>query len=264
MVILMLGAIHLENSTVLPKRPVGRPNAAANARYEEGLQHFCTLITQLREDIGFAPSVRGWCYVLEEHGLGKGEFPQAEYVIRHSRRNGLLPLNIVAEDDARAFEGLEDLDYDDPKKEADYWINYLKRVPERYTPFSFWEHQDVYIQMMVEKIDLKTLFEPVCREFKVPIANTRGWPDLHQIAAAMQRFAEWEAEGKQCVLLYCGDHDVAGLQISEKLIEAMARLANVVGWSPDDLRLNVTTIVMAVLLVGKGPCRCWFAVRQSR
>ena len=29
---------------------------------------------------------------------------------------------------------------------------------ERFTPFSFWNDLDVYVQMTVEKIDLKSLF----------------------------------------------------------------------------------------------------------
>jgi hypothetical protein len=40
-----------------------------------------------------------------------------------------------------------------------------------------------------------------------------------------------EAEGKHCVLLYCGDHDPGGLNISEFLRSNMADLAVAVDWN---------------------------------
>ena len=54
----------------------------------------------------------------------------------------------------------------------------------------------------------------------------------------MRRFAEHEGEGRQCVLLYCGDHDPAGLQISQTLRSNLEELADAVGWHPDDLTID--------------------------
>jgi hypothetical protein len=84
----------------------------------------------------------------------------------------------------------------------------------RYTPFGFWDDLDVYVEVAVEKLDLRNLFEPVCAEFFVPITNFKGWSDLNSRAAIMRRFAEHERSGRQCVLLLCGDHDPGGLAIT--------------------------------------------------
>jgi hypothetical protein len=92
--------------------------------------------------------------------------------------------------------------------------------------------------MMVEKIDLKTLFSPVCSQFLIPIANSKGWSDINSRADMMRRFAEHEAAGRQCVLLYCGDHDPVGLTISETLRSNMADLSGAVGWSPVNLIID--------------------------
>lgn len=51
----------------------------------------------------------------------------------------------------------------------------------------------------------------------------------------MQRFAEWESKGRQCVLLYCGDHDPAGLNIARLLHINLAEIAMAVGRSPNNL-----------------------------
>jgi len=89
--------------------------------------------------------------------------------------------------------------------------------------------------MLVEKIDLKSLFDPVCAKYNVPLANARGNADINSRAAMMRRFAEHEAEGRQCVLLYAGDHDPAGLRISDFLHKNLADLSQAVSWSPDNL-----------------------------
>ena len=48
----------------------------------------------------------------------------------------------------------------------------------------------------------------------------------------MRRFADHERAGRQCVLLYCGDHDPGGLNISDFLRGNLADLECAVGWSP--------------------------------
>jgi hypothetical protein len=92
--------------------------------------------------------------------------------------------------------------------------------------------------MLVEKVDLKSLFAPICAEFSIAIANGRGWSDIHSRVAMMARFRHWEERGKRCVLLYCGDHDPTGLNISTFLRSNMADLASAVGWWPDDLVID--------------------------
>lgn len=51
----------------------------------------------------------------------------------------------------------------------------------------------------------------------------------------MQRFAEHEAAGRQCVLLYCGDHDPGGLHISDSFRKNLEDMSGAVGWHPNNL-----------------------------
>jgi hypothetical protein len=222
-------------SIVLPHRGRGRHSQVAQAQYEDALLAFCAAIIQIRSTIDFDISARGWCYILENHGLLKGEFDRAQALITDCRKQGRLPLNIVAEDGARSFLNLEDLDDNDPVNCADAAINYLSQAHQFYTPISFWDGQEYYLEMLVEKIDLKGLFANVCSAFNIPIANARGWSDLNSRAAMMRRFAEHEAEGRRPVLLYCGDHDPMGLSISDFLRSNLADLSAAVGWTPENL-----------------------------
>ena len=58
----------------------------------------------------FPVGSRGWCYILERHGLRKGDFDAAEKLITDCRKSGELPLDICAEDCSRETIGIEKID----------------------------------------------------------------------------------------------------------------------------------------------------------
>jgi hypothetical protein len=86
----------------------------------------------------FPISSRGWCYVLEEHGLPNGDFDAPQSLINECRKSGELPLDICAEDEGRAASNLEDLDADDPAAFAQAVSDYVQKAHRHYAPISFW------------------------------------------------------------------------------------------------------------------------------
>ncbi|MBA7710635.1 hypothetical protein ES703_119580 [subsurface metagenome] len=98
--------------------------------------------------------------------------------------------------------------------------------------------------MVVEKIDIKTLFEPVCQIFHIPIATSKGWSSKLQRGEYARRFKMAEGMGLECVLLYCGDHDPDGLRISDALRSNLDDLVDirwsdgVTGYDPIDLNID--------------------------
>lgn len=217
-------------SMILPSLPRGRPSPSARAAYDQDLREFRDLILEIKSTLDFQVSSRGWCYILEEHGLSKGEFDQAQALIAECRRQRLLPMEIVAEDGARAFDNLERLDTDDAADFAEAIVGSIRYQHQYYTPVSFWEGQDVYLEMLVEKIDLKSLFGSICAAYHIPIANARGWSDLNTRWAMLERIRAHAAAGRHCVILYCGDHDPAGLSISDSLRKNLSDLLSHSEW----------------------------------
>jgi hypothetical protein len=218
------------SAITLPSLPRGRPTPSGKAAYDAGVQVFCDEILKIRSRLDFEVSSRGWCYILEEHGLSKGDFDDAQELIAECRRQRLLPMDVVAEDGARSFDNLDDLDDVTPEEEAGRIAGSIRWRHLYYTPFSFWDDQDVYLEMLVEKIDLKSLFKQICSRFYIPIANARGWSDLNTRWAMLERIRARAAEGKRCVVLYCGDHDPAGLNISNALRKNFAELLTHAEW----------------------------------
>jgi hypothetical protein len=223
---------------LLPKRQKGRQSARAEALYNLQVARFCDRMRQIRSTMDFEVGSRGWCYILEEIGLGKGDFAAAQSFISGARKSGLLPIDICAPDESREVTFWEELTDETSEEHAQDWIDTLSKAHERYTPISFWDYQDYYLEVVVEKIDLKTLFSPVCEEYRVPIANACGWVDINQRAGIMQRFKRWEDAGKQCILLYCGDHDPAGLNISDSFMALFEEMQGAVGWNPGRLIID--------------------------
>ena len=114
----------------------------------------------------FEVGSRGWAYLLEGEGvITKGEFDDAERLIVRCRKEGLLPLDICAEVGKRAAEGVDELDYQDIEAEANAIVNYINNAHLYYQPLSFWEDLDVYVEMAVEKSDLKSLFSRITTNF---------------------------------------------------------------------------------------------------
>lgn len=219
--------------------PVGYGN-----KRKEMMRAFANALIDICNSIGFKISSRGWCYQLEGYGLlTKDQFNRVESIINACRRRGYLPIDFVAEEDARQFSGVEIPTDVSPEQ---YLKKYLEAALdcENYFVPEWWEGERYYAQMIVEKVDLKTLFEPVCKEYHIPIATTKGWSSMSQRAEYSRRFKEAEDNGLGCVLLYCGDHDPDGLRISDFLRKNLWDLANVRwndgvrGYAPTNLAIE--------------------------
>jgi hypothetical protein len=221
--------------SLLPRLPPHRPSVTVKAAYQDRVKAFCKKILEVRSRLDFDVGSRGWAYVLEgDRLIDKDEIDAAQDLINACRKSGDLPLDICSEDDKRAAENLEDIDPDPQERAADLF-DYIETAEKYYTPFSFWDDLDTYVQVGTEKSNIKNLFSKVCAEFYVPIANIGGWADLNVRAGFMRRFKEKDAEGKKCVLLTFTDHDPGGLHIAGKLRSNLEELARAVGWSPGNL-----------------------------
>ena len=210
----------------------------------KGLYEFALNLQAISQQIGFKLSARGWAYQLEGLRLiNKAEFDKVESLVNKCRRKGYLPIDFTATEEARQFSGIET---PEPLSIPDYLKQFLEdslRCEDWYTP-DWWDGEDYYIQMVVEKIDIKTLFGAVCRQYHIPIATSKGWSSMLQRGEYAKRFKQAENKGLNCVLLYCGDHDPDGLRISDFIRANLEDLKDITwsdgakGYDPSDLIIN--------------------------
>lgn len=219
------------------------PRGRGESRWKQ-LAQFANAMIKLYNQIGFKVSSRGWCYQLEGFGLiTKAQFDKVENVINDCRSSGILPIDFTAEEESRKFSGVEIPTTESPTEYLKLFLEAALRCENSYTP-DWWDGEEYYIQMIVEKIDLKTLFEPVCDEYHIPIATSKGWSSMLQRAEYAKRFKQAEEKGLKCVLLYCGDFDPDGLRISEFLrknideLRSIRWIDGIKGYDPEDLIID--------------------------
>ena len=220
------------------------PTAAGGAKYQEQLYDFATSLQLLSDDIGFKMSARGWAYTLEGLRLiNKDQFDRVEALINSCREKGFLPIDFTAEEEGRKFAGVEVPTTENVPEFMGRYLNAVAECEDYSTP-RWWLGEKYYIQMLVEKIDLKTLFEPICKKYHIPVATSKGWSSMLQRAEYAKRFKIAEEHGLICVLLYCGDHDPDGLRISKFLFDNLDQIKNITwedgstGYDPENLIIN--------------------------
>jgi len=187
--------------------PKGR--ASTTETTQKILQPLVDAILESRNKMPFSPTLRGWGYVLE--GLGictKGDFDEVERRITTARKNGLLPLSITAEDASRVASPAQQVSDDLPTLIR----LYLRSVPYRFSTSTIENFSGIHVELVVEKLDLVGLLEPVTTRYGIPVSCLRGWTDMHSRAALLKRCAGY---GLPTVVLMFGDHDVGGLSITD-------------------------------------------------
>ncbi|MDG6907843.1 MAG: hypothetical protein JRN20_18890 [Nitrososphaerota archaeon] len=183
-------------------------------------------------------SVRGWCYLLEGlQKIDKDEFSFCSKAINDCRKMGLLPIDFVAEDQdvTRHFQGvLEATDVKASLSKLKEDVNdYLETLPSTVT--DYWKDEKNYVMMCVEKGDLLNLFQPICREYHVPIVSSKGWAPIllrHHIAKLSRKA---ESLGLTPVLLLFYDLDPVGWKISQRFRKNLEDCSRGTRWHPNKI-----------------------------
>lgn len=76
----------------------------------------------------------------------------------------------------------------------------------------YWERQNVYVEVWVEKDALSSVIERACRRRSVPFMACKGYLSASEAWRAGQRFED--NEHKRCVMIHLGDHDPSGLDMT--------------------------------------------------
>lgn len=205
---------------------------------EDSLARFASVILEYNRQAPQKMSSRGWCYFLEGYNvLRKGDFNKTQKAINECRKKGYLPPDFVAEDPKRQWQGVEHPQTVTPEAYLRQWLEGAMDAEEYYTP-DWWEGEKYYIQAMVEKIDLVNMFEPICREYHIPIVNAGGWYDIMERAIAARRFKDAKTKGLMPVILYFGDFDPFGIAISDFLKKNFWEIARGTDWRPTKLKVD--------------------------
>ena len=93
---------------------------------------------------------------------------------------------------------------------------------------SKWAGQGYYVEAWVEKDALSEVVAGAAEEMDIPYFAARGYSSVSALNEAAGRFARENANGKDCVIVYLGDHDPSGLDMTRDIRERMDKFGVVV------------------------------------
>jgi hypothetical protein len=105
-----------------------------------------------------------------------------------------------------------------------HWENpgEIIRTAAREFAIDKWEGQEYHIEVMVEKDALSGVLEPVCRDLDIGITAAKGYcssSTMYEIGKRL--FRKSKNEYKQICVIYLGDHDPSGIDMTRDIEERL-------------------------------------------
>lgn len=90
-----------------------------------------------------------------------------------------------------------------------------------------WADQPCYVEVMVEKQALEGVLEPVCSELDVPFTANKGYSSSSALYEAGKRMHYKVRDGKEVHVIYLGDHDPSGIDMSRDVEDRLRMFSDV-------------------------------------
>jgi len=124
-----------------------------------------------------------------------------------------------------------------------HWKNPGEIVTQAAQQFAVdkWEDQPHHVEVMVEKQALEGVLIPVCQALAVRFTANKGYSSSSALYETGKRLRRYAAQGKCVWLLYLGDHDPSGIDMTRD-IEDRARQFSGVSVGVNRLALNMDQV----------------------
>lgn len=142
------------------------------------------------------------------------EYKHLGRTIRDARRAGLIDWDAI-EDRVRIVEQLPTWEGPD---------ELLRDAAEQYR-VDLWATQPVRPEVWIEKNALVGIIDPICRELRVPYLACVGYLSDTAAWEAGCRMSRYRDEGQEPLIIYLGDHDPSGLDMTRDIEERVALFA---------------------------------------
>jgi hypothetical protein len=165
------------------------------------------------EELGYDLSLRQLFYQLVSRNLipnSERSYKNIGNLVSDARMAGLIDWEMIKD---RGRELKANPHWDDP-------ADFLESVAPQFR-FSLWDDQDSYVEVMVEKQALEGVLLPVCRSLDVPFTANKGYSSSSAVYEASKRYLAKAEEGKELYVIYLGDHDPSGIDMSRDVEERL-------------------------------------------
>jgi hypothetical protein len=132
-------------------------------------------------------------------------------IVSDARLAGLIDWDIIKD---RGRESTSNAHWDSP---ADIIASSASQFR-----YDLWADQPVHVEVMVEKQALEGVLEPVCRRLDVTFSANKGYSSSSALYESGKRLAAFYDDGKDCVVLYLGDHDPSGIDMTRDVRDRLS------------------------------------------
>lgn len=177
-----------------------------------------TEILEYFEDRGYKLTLRQLYYQLVSKDIISNsvkEYTRIGNVVSRGRLAGLIDWEMI-EDRLRVPESRGH--WDSPKEVIESAVSAYYR--------SRWENQRSYIEVWCEKDAVSNIIEPVCRRWDVTFMANRGYSSLSAMYNASQRLKDAHDDGKFVGVIYLGDHDPSGIDMTRDIKDRLGIFLN--------------------------------------
>lgn len=193
----------------------------------------CNGIIDEYDAAGFDLSLRQLYYQLVSRNVvpnTENSYKRVGSIIGDARLAGLVDWDAIKD---RGRECVTNSHWDSPAE--------ILETAARTFRFDLWETQPTYVEVMVEKQALEGVLMPVCSELDVAFTANKGYSSLSAMYEAGRRMRRAEDLGKRCVVVYLGDHDPSGIDMSRDVADRLCMFARC-SVEVDRAALNMTQI----------------------
>jgi len=106
-----------------------------------------------------------------------------------------------------------------------------------------WKDADQHVEVWCEKDAVSNILTPICRRWDLTFMANRGYSSQSAVYDGYQRLVKAGEDGKDLTILYLGDHDPSGLDMSRDIADRLHLMLP--SWAPvevDRIALNLDQI----------------------
>lgn len=165
------------------------------------------------EEAGYDLSLRQLYYQLVSRNIVENterSYKNVGVIVSDARLAGMIDWDIIKD---RGRECLENPHWESPGE--------IVRSAALGYRIDHWKDQSNYVEVMVEKQALEGVLVPVCRELDVPFTANKGYSSSTAMYEASKRFIQRAEQGKDLYVLYLGDHDPSGIDMTRDVLDRL-------------------------------------------
>jgi hypothetical protein len=100
--------------------------------------------------------------------------------------------------------------------------------------YELWADQPWHVEVMVEKQALEGVLEPVCKRLDIPFTANKGYSSSSAMYEAGRRLETKLSDDKNICVLYLGDHDPSGIDMTRDVQERLMMFSGFKVFDEDD------------------------------